>query len=302
MSDQTKQATLPKAPFRRFALAATGLTLAFILPLDHLIHFALGDDLHSHILLIPFISLYLVWLRKSDWPVQSAPARKTAALFFATGGAVLAWHWWVNRSNHPLAVEDSLSLTTAAFVLLLAGLGALFLGGPTLRQLAFPFALLVFMIPLPVFFRDWIETSLQHGSAEAADGLFQICGMAVLRDGMVFRLPGMALQVAPECSGIHSTFVLFITSLLAGQMFLRQPWRRAALCLAVIPLALARNGLRIFVIGELCVHVGPHMIDSPIHHRGGPLFFAVSLVPFFLWLYFLKKTEPLNTGVPSPSK
>jgi exosortase/archaeosortase family protein len=85
-------------------------------------------------------------------------------------------------------------------------------------------------------------------------------------------------------------------------MFLRQPWRRAALCLVVIPLALARNGLRIFVIGELCVHVGPHMIDSPIHHHGGPLFFAISLVPFFLWLYFLKKTERLNNSVPSPSK
>jgi hypothetical protein len=33
------------------------------------------------------------------------------------------------------------------------------------------------------------------------------------------------------------------------------------------------------------------MIDSPIHHHGGPLFFVLSLVPFFLLLYFLKRTE-----------
>src|SRR5262249_56535760 len=34
--------------------------------------------------------------------------------------------------------------------------------------------------------------------------------------GLVFDLPGFSLEVAPECSGIHSTLVLFITSLLAG--------------------------------------------------------------------------------------
>jgi len=124
--------------------------------------------------------------------------------------------------------------------------------------------------------------------------MFQLSGMTVFRDGVNFQLPGMTLEVAPECSGIHSTFVLFITSLLAGQMFLRQPWRRAALCLAVIPLALARNGLRIFTIGELCVHIGPQMIDSPVHHHGGPLFFAASLVPFFALLCFLKKNGTIE--------
>jgi exosortase/archaeosortase family protein len=60
---------------------------------------------------------------------------------------------------------------------------------------------------------------------------------------------------------------------------------------AVIPLALIRNGFRIFTIGQLCVSVGPHMIDSPIHHRGGPIFFALSLIPFFALTYFLLRTD-----------
>ena len=33
------------------------------------------------------------------------------------------------------------------------------------------------------------------------------------------------------------------------------------------------------MIGLLCVHVGPHMIDSYIHRQGGPIFFALSLGP-----------------------
>ena len=302
MSDQTTQANDSAAPWRHFTWAAAGLALVFILPLWNLLRFALDDNLHSHILLIPFISIYLGWLQKSRLAGPITPAKKTAAFFFLAGGGVLAWHGWAGRAGPPLATEDNLALTTLAFILFLTGLGALCLGGTRLRRLAFSFALLVFMIPLPLFFREWIEVSLQHGSAQAADWLFQISGMTVFRNGMIFQLPGMTIEVARECSGIHSTLVLFITSLLAGQMFLHQPWRRAALCLAVIPLALARNGLRIYVIGELCVHVGPQMINSPIHHHGGPLFFALSLVPFFLWLYFLKKSEPLNFSVPSPSK
>jgi len=121
--------------------------------------------------------------------------------------------------------------------------------------------------------------------------MFAVSDLPVLQDSVSIRLPGVSLQVAPECSGIHSTMVLLITSLVAGHFFLRSPWKRALLCLAVIPLALVRNGFRVFVLGELCTHIGPQMLDSPIHHHGGPLFFALSLPPFFLLLYLLRRSE-----------
>jgi len=63
------------------------------------------------------------------------------------------------------------------------------------------------------------------------------------------------------------------------------------LTLAVIPLAILRNGFRIFTIAMLCVHVDPTMIDSPIHHRGGPIFFILSLVPFLAFLFVLRRSE-----------
>jgi len=136
-----------------------------------------------------------------------------------------------------------------------------------------------------------------------AGWMLDAAGTPMLRSGLVVQLPGISIKVAPECSGIHSTLVLFITSILAGQLLLRRPWKRVVLCLVVIPLAILRNGFRVFVIGELCVHVGPQMIDSPIHHRGGPLFFALSLVPFFLLLYFLKRSErPEISRQPTPIK
>jgi exosortase/archaeosortase family protein len=85
--------------------------------------------------------------------------------------------------------------------------------------------------------------------------------------------------------------VLVVTSLLAGYLFLSRFCSRAILVLFVIPLAILRNGFRICVIGELCVHISPQMIDSPIHRKGGPLFFALSLIPFFFLLICLRKWE-----------
>ena len=49
------------------------------------------------------------------------------------------------------------------------------------------------------------------------------------------------------------------------------------------------------MISLLCVHFGPHMINSPIHRKGGPIFFAVSLVPLFILLWALYRSEQKTT-------
>jgi len=291
MPDATVQPVFPTAPFRKFAVAAGVLVLCFAGPLWRLFWFAIRDDLHSYIPLMPLVCLYLAWTQKAELPRQSAPAPLAAGLFFAAGGAAAAGYWVLARSATPENIENCLALGTLAWILCLTGAGCWFLGGAMMRALVFPFFLLCFMIPFPVFLREGIETSLQSGSAATADWMFVLAGTPLWREGMQFHLPGINFEVAPECSGIHSTLILFITSLVAGWMILRRPWRRAVLFLAVIPLALLRNGFRVFVIGELCVHVSPRMIDSPIHHHGGPLFFVLSLAPFFLLLWFLRKGE-----------
>ncbi len=276
-----------KAASKKFLLAAGILAAVFSPVLWSLARFAWRDELHSYIVLIPAVSWYLARLQKNLPPV-SVPAKFPAAIFSLAGLGLLAWHWFAPRA----ALADHLAQTTLAFVLLLAATGFWFLGAARMRARAFPFALLLFLVPLPDAGREAVEVFLQNGSAWVAGWMFEVSDLPVLQTGLQFKLPGMTpLQVAPECSGIHSTLVLLITSLVAGNLFLQRPWSRATLCLAVIPLALLRNGFRIFVLGELCVHIGPHMIDSPIHHRGGPLFFALSLLPFCLLLYWLRRKE-----------
>jgi exosortase C (VPDSG-CTERM-specific) len=272
-----------------FIASAILLTAAFGHTLAALAKYAASMDLHSHILLIPFISAYLIFIRREQLPTEYVSSPSWTALLLVGGLAALLAAVGPLRADP--SQNDSLSLTALSFVCLLAAEGFLFLGRKWMAATAFPFAFLIFMVPLPGGMVEWLETASQLASTEAAALFFSITGTPVLRDGTVFQLPGIIIQVAQECSGIRSSWVLFITSILASNLFLKSSWRRAVLVSLVIPLAILRNGFRILVIGLLCVHVGPQMIHSAIHHQGGPIFFALSLIPLFLLLWWLRRGE-----------
>lgn len=278
---------------QRLAICTAVLGVCFARPLFDLARLALGSDLYSHVLLIPFISFYLAWLRK-DAIVRPTeiPSQKSYFALLSLGAGLLsiASFLWL-RSSLRLAPVDAVAWTTFSFFLLFLAACAFCLSPGTLRELAFPIGFLIFLVPFPVAVKDAIEAFLQHRSADVAQILFGIVGTPLLRNGVDFQLPGFGLQVAPECSGIRSTFVLFISSLIAGQLFLRSPWKRVLFALTVIPLGILRNAFRIVVIGELCVHVDPGFIDSPLHRRGGPVFFVISMVPFLLLLWWLRRIE-----------
>jgi exosortase C (VPDSG-CTERM-specific) len=281
-----------RSQWRSFILGLAVLIVCFGLPLCRLFLFVKGDELYSYIILMPFVSLYLIRFSQPAAIPDSDPWRGAGLSLICGGAAVMAAHLQLVRGGAYLAPVDNLSLTTLAFYLGLLGVACLFLGRETMRATAFAFGILIFIVPMPAIMRDAIVVFLQYGSTFVAEGLFRMAGTPVLRDDLLFSLPGTpALEVAPECSGIHSSWILLITSLLAGYMFLRSPWKRVFLAAAVVPLALLRNGFRVFTIGELCVHIGPQMIKSPVHKHGGPLFFVLSLIPFFILLAWLRRSE-----------
>ena len=250
-----------------------------------------ATDLNSYILLVPFISAYLLFARRKYLPATRTSSPLFATAFFAAGILLLAATRIQAASAHALSQNDSLALTTLSFLLLLTAIGFFFLGTQWMSAAAFPIGFLIFLVPLPDCAVVWLETGFKLASADAAHFMFLLSGTPVSRDGTIFQLPGIAFEVAQECSGIRSSLALFITSLVASFVFLKSPWRRALLVVFVIPLGILRNGFRIWVIGQLCVHFGGGMIHSVIHTKGGPLFFVVSLVPLVVLLWFLRRGE-----------
>jgi exosortase C (VPDSG-CTERM-specific) len=279
-------------PFLALAALAAVLALCFIVPLCDWVGFSMDSQFYSYMPLMPLITGYLIWIRRAGLGAEVRPGWGAAAAAAAAGGAVLALYWYALQKGWIPAEQDYLAVMMLGFLLLLLAAGFASLGAAMMSAIAFPLAMLLFMVPYPKIVNDGLETFFQHTSAAAAHGFFSLAFTHCRQEGLTLNLPtDFRLRVAPECSGIHSSQVLLITSLLAGNLFLRSTWRRVFLALFVIPLAIVRNGFRIFVVGELCVHISHGMIHSWIHRQGGPVFFALSLIPFFLFLIWLRKTE-----------
>ena len=279
------------------------LALCFSLPLWDWMRFCWHSEFYSYMPLMPVITGYLIWLRRGELGADFRPSWAAAAAAAAAGGAILAFYFLALNDGWIPARQDYLCVMMLAFLLLLLAAGFASLGAATMSAAAFPLALLLFMVPYPERVNAGLENFFQYTSAAAAHSFFSLAWTHCVQNGLILKLPDdISLKVAPECSGIRSTQVLLITSLMAGNLFLRSPWRRAWLALFVVPLAIVRNGFRIFVIGELCVHVSRDMIHSWIHHQGGPVFFALSLIPFFLFLMWLRKSEPKPQSTVKPGE
>jgi exosortase C (VPDSG-CTERM-specific) len=286
----TRQSRIPGRVLA-FLFFSAGLVASFGGSLVSLGIHAAGSPLHSHILLIPFVSAYLLYIRRTRLPndYSSSPIWAMAGLLVGLAALIAARATGIFDPS--LSYNDHLALMTLSFISLLAAGGFFFLGQKWMLAATFPFTFLIFMVPMPDAMSDALETASKLASAEAASVFFNMGGIPVLRDSTVFQLPNITIQVAQECSGIRSSWVLVITSLLASNLFLKSPWRRAALVCFVVPLGVVRNGFRVWVIGMLCIHIGPQMIHSLVHRRGGPFFFVLSLIPLFALLWWLRRGE-----------
>ncbi len=278
--------------FKRYSLFLAVVAVCFGAAFWHWVQLAISGELYSHLPLIPIVVAYLVWLQRGVLRRVPLEPVRWLAMVLALGGAVAGVLAFSGTLPGRGALLEDVVFWQMLGVYLLTLAGAFwFFGFKVIKQCLFPVLILAFVLPFPHRVFLGLQTFLQAASAEVSYWVLSMTGMPMLRDGFNFLLPGFAFNVAPECSGIRSTIVLFITSLVAGEVFLKSPGRRAILALIVVPLGVLRNTLRIFTIAMLCVHVDPSYVNSPIHHHGGPLFFLVSLIPFFLILGWLRRSE-----------
>jgi exosortase C (VPDSG-CTERM-specific) len=273
------------APTRLFIFAAFVLllTLCFFRAFKSLISLALQEELHSHVLLVPFISIYILYIIRDQLPKKYCSSLPWTIL--ATTGAAA---FLIIASAEP---TFWLTASILSFLCFLSAGGFLILGPDWMKAAAFPFAFLLFMVPLPNVLVQWLENASKMASADCASFFLHLTGTPVLRDGTIFQLPGIVIEVAQECSGIRSSWVLLMASILASYLFLRRPSNRLILVAVAIPLGILRNGFRITLIGLLCVQFGPQMIHSAIHRSGGPVFFVLSLIPLIAILWALRRNE-----------
>ena len=257
-----------------------------------LINYAARSDLYSYILLIPFVSAYLLYLRRDQLPKNYVADLPFAIVLLAAGLGILVFTYWLDFAGQAPADNDSPHAADhcRSFAVLRREVFS-FSDATGCEQQLFRWPISFSWFRCRMLWQMRWRPLQNMPPRRWQMFFFTSAARLFFAAGLIFQLPNITIEVAQECSGIRSSWVLLMTSILAANLFLKTPWRRFALVAFVIPLAILRNGFRILVIGLLCVNVGPHMIHSVIHRRGGPVFFVLSLIPFLLLLWWLRKGE-----------
>jgi exosortase len=219
---------------------------------------------NGHGIFMPFIVGYFVWeylKQDTDPEPRSSPV---GWLFLGTALGLLV----LDSAIH------SQLLSGAAFVLSLPGIALLLLGAKRTRGIAFPLLIAVFMLPIPAGALTRLYLVLRTMTAVVSSHLVPLFGVPVDRDGTLLRLPHSLVEVADNCSGFATLYAGILAAIVLAHMS-RSPWRRAAVLLAVVPLALVCNFLRVSVLVLLVHGWGPGILDTQLHPLSGMLLFVL---------------------------
>jgi exosortase len=253
-----------------------------------LFDFSMENDTASHLVLVPFVTLALIyWDRRSIFSSVRWTGLGGLGLLLAGVGLFVAARMYSPSGGQ----DDTLTWMVGAMIVLVIGGFLLFYGRDAFRAALFPLLFLGFMIPIPSALLDGMIGFLKGGSAEAVAGFFTLTGTPYHREGFIFTLPDFAIEIADECSGIRSSIALLLTGLLAGHVSLNRTWAKALLVMAILPMMIVKNGIRITGLCLLAMHVDPGFLTGQLHHDGGIVFFLLALALLAPILFLLRRWE-----------
>lgn len=223
-----------------------------------------NDPDAGHGLLLAPLALWLAW--RAGLRADAAPWPRTGLALLAV--AVLL-RWMAELAAEVFTLRVSLLLA-------LAGVTVAAWGPRQLARWWLPFALLALAVPLPDVVVATLSLPLQLRASAMGAALLEWRGIPALLAGNVIHLPGRSLFVTEACSGLRSLSALLSLGLLAGGLWLRHPASRALLVVLALPLAVALNGVRVFLTGYLVHFAGPAAGEGFMHWTEGWVVFVIA--------------------------
>ena len=180
--------------------------------------------------------------------------------------------WVFGRITSLLAVE-SLGLYGVGLSLLIGQFGI-----RTARRIWFPLFYLLFLITPP---ENWVVVGTQPlklALSSFAVDITSAMGMVVGRTGVVIQVDGYQLLVATACSGVNSLFgICAITSLYVYLMHGSEPRYAAILVMAILPVALLANLIRVVLLILVTHFFGESVMEGIVHTITGMGMFILAL-------------------------
>jgi exosortase len=196
------------------------------------------DPNYSHGWLIAPIALFILWQRREMLP---AIAIRHRWWNFPPLALLLAWRYWLYEANDQWLEAATVPAVIAAATLAVGGWGAIRWAWPAL-------VFLIFMVPLPNRFDDFLSAPLQQIATNGAYQILTALGLPAVTEGNVILIHNQRVEVAEACRGL--SMLLSFGALITAMVILvegRDWWERLVLILSIIPIALLCNIIRISI-------------------------------------------------------
>ncbi len=261
-----------------YALTAV-FVLAYLPAIIDLVYDWSSDSNYSHGFLVPLVSLWMLWKKRSD--LARLPKSQN---IFGLGIVILGMVLFIvgNGASEYFTVRFSLVLTFFGLVLYI-------FGTPTIKKTWFEILFLLFMIPIPYVIYFSATFPMQLLASKVTVKLLSTIGMTVVRQGNIIHLPGETLEVAEACSGLRSLISLLALGAIYAYMTQRRLSGKIILFLSTIPIAVAGNVFRVFVTALVAYTSDIEVTAEPLHTIMGLLVFVIAFILLFIFGAILKK-------------
>ncbi len=237
----------------------------------------------EHCWLVPLAIAGLLIYRRKDFLDLEVRGANSGLLVLAAA----LFLYWLGY------LADNIYIGYMALQVFVAGVILWLLGWRWMLKLAFPWAFLVFMYPLP-FMDNFLAFPLRIVMSTLSVWFLNLIGLPCVQSGTaIVSAPDFALNlaagerfavdVADPCSGIRSLFALMMVSALYGYLAIDGFWKKWIIFLASIPLAVLGNFARIMMLtlGTLAFGaefaIGSLEEPTTFHMVSGFLVFGVAL-------------------------
>jgi exosortase len=234
------------------------------------------SDEYSSGLLVPFLAVYVLWLRRQE--IASCDIRSSLwglPVFFAAQIMKFFGLFFMYNFIERLSIVISI----AALVLLLFGWGLF-------RKVFTTLLFLCLMLPLPSFIHSSLILPLQVWSTSSAVFCLEILGYDVVREGNIIDIQGTTIAVAEACNGLRMIMAFFVIGSFVILLNRRRRWEKLVVLVSCLPIALLCNTIRLAITAIAFTILKGDRWETIFHDFGGyammPL--ALGIVALEFWL------------------
>ena len=269
-----------KARFIKYAIAI--LFCAFLIVLNYKEtfiwlseRFSSADTYYSHGYLIPFISFFLIWLKRKELG-GSDKELDVWGLVLIIFSLLL---------NYLSSLTEIFFVSGFSLIPLFFGISLFFYGKKVTRVILFPLLFLIFMVPLPITAVNSVSFPMKMFATKSAVFILRnALHVPVKNEGFQLFFPHATLVVENPCSGLRSLISLLALGSIFAYLLKASMSKRILLFLLSAPIALASNLVRVILL-SLGVYVyGSGMSKGLFHDFTGYLVFVMSFCA--LWLFW----------------